>query len=64
MYGHSIWQSIDQQGKFADPTRGQLNMDFCFYPVPVRAGEFDLARLVRPFRPVSHCLNPRVPAAR
>ena len=53
MHGHPIWQSIDQQGKFANPTRGQLNMENIFYPVPVRAGDFDIARLVRPSRPAS-----------
>ena len=35
MYGHPIWQSIDKQGKFANPTRGQLNMENTFYSVPV-----------------------------
>ena len=53
MYGHPIWQSIAQQGKFANPTPGQLNMENNFNPVLVRAGEFHLARLVWPSRPAS-----------
>ena len=44
---------INRVNLFANPTRGQLNMENNVYPVPVRAGEFDFARLVRPSRPVT-----------
>ena len=27
MYGHHIWQSMDQPGKVANPARGQLNRE-------------------------------------
>ena len=37
IYGHHISQTIDQQGKVANPGRGQLNMKNEYSPVPVRA---------------------------
>ena len=43
---------MDQPGKVANPARGQLNRENGHFPVPVRAGEFGLARQVRPSRPV------------
>ena len=30
MQGHNIWQSMDQPGKFANPSRGQLKRGKCF----------------------------------
>ena len=41
---------MDQPGKVANPARGPLNSKNDISPVPVRAGEFGLARQVR--RPV------------
>ena len=41
----------DQPGKVANPTRGQLNKKNEYFPVPVRAREFGLARRVRQSRP-------------
>ena len=35
---------MDQPGKVANPARGQLNWENEYFPVPVRAGEFGLAR--------------------
>ena len=37
VYGHIIYQSMDQPGKVANPTRGQLNKENEHFPVPVRA---------------------------
>ena len=37
MYDHHIQQSMDQPGKVANPTRGQLNRENKYSPVPVRA---------------------------
>ena len=37
MYGHHIWQGMDQPGKVAHPARGQLNRENDHFPVPVRA---------------------------
>ena len=39
MYGHHIYYSKckDQQGKVANPARGQLNKENYVFPVPVRA---------------------------
>ena len=48
MYGHHIWGGMDQQGKVANPARGQLKRENEYFPVPVRTGEFGLARRVRP----------------
>ena len=42
-----ISQSVDQPGKVASPARGQLNRENYYFPVPVRAWEFDLSRRVR-----------------
>ena len=36
MYGHHIWQSMDQLGKVANPARGQLNRENEYSPVPVQ----------------------------
>ena len=44
---------MDQPGKVANPARGQLNRESEYFPVPVRAWEFDLARRVRQSRPAS-----------
>ena len=44
---------MDQPGKVANPARGQLNMEDEYFPVPVRAWEFGLAKRVRPSRPAS-----------
>ena len=46
---------MDQPGKVANPARGQLNRENDYYPVPVRAWEFGLARRVQPSRPASAC---------
>ena len=46
-------KSEDQPGKVANPARGQLNRENDFFPVPVRAREFGLARRVRQSRPVA-----------
>ena len=37
LYGHSYSKSKDQQGKVANPARGQLNKENELFPVPVRA---------------------------
>ena len=47
---------MDQPGKVANPARGQLGMENKYFPVPVRAREFGLARRVQPSRPASACL--------
>ena len=44
---------MDQPGKVANPTRGQLNRENEHSPVPVRACEFGLARRVQSSRPAS-----------
>ena len=46
---------MDQPGKVANPARGQLNREKIYFPVPVRACEFGLARRVLPSRPASVC---------
>ena len=48
----------DQLGKVANPARGQLNRGNKYFPVPVRAWEFGLARRVRQSRPASACSSP------
>ena len=37
IYGHHIWQSMDQPVKVANPARGQLNRENEYSLVPVRA---------------------------
>ena len=49
---------MDQPGKIANPARGQLNRENEYFPVPVRAWEFGLARRVQPSRPASACSSP------
>ena len=44
---------MDQPCKVANPACGQLSRDNQFLPIPVRAGEFGLARRVRPAPPSS-----------
>ena len=45
VYGHTKYsKSMDQPGKVANPARGQLNWENSYFPVPVRACEFGLAR--------------------
>ena len=44
---------MDQSGKVANPARGQLNTENEYFPDPVRAQEFGLARRIWPPRPVS-----------
>ena len=56
MYDHHIKQSMDQPRKVANPARGPLNRGNKYFPVPVRAWEFGLARRVRSFRPASASL--------
>ena len=46
---------MNQPGKVANPARGQLNREYEYFPVPVRAREFGLARQVRSSRPASAC---------
>ena len=58
MYAHHIKQSMDQRGKVANPSRGQLNRENDYSPLPVRAREFDLARRVQPSRPAAACSSP------
>ena len=48
-------KSIDQPGKVANPARDQLNREDEYFPVPVRASEFGLARRVDPSRPAPAC---------
>ena len=56
MYGHQIlYQSMDQPGKVANSARGQLNRENKYFPVPVRARKFGLARWVWPSRPAVAC---------
>ena len=51
-------KSEDEPGKVANPARGQLNTENDFFPIPVRAREFGLARRVRQSRPASACSSP------
>ena len=44
---------MDKADEVANPARGQLNRENEYFPVPVRAREFGLARRVRPSRPSS-----------
>ena len=44
MYGRTYSKSIDQPGKVANPTRGQLNRENWYFPVRVRVWEFGLSR--------------------
>ena len=37
IYGHRVRQSMDKPGKVANSARGQLNTDFFFPPISVRA---------------------------
>ena len=37
MYGHTCSKSMDQPGKVANPSCGQLNREKEYFPVPVRA---------------------------
>ena len=46
---------MDQPGKVVNPARGQLYRENGYFPVPVRAREFGLARRVRPSGPASAC---------
>ena len=46
---------MDQPGKVANPARGQLIRENEYFPVPVRAWEFGIARRVRQSRPASVC---------
>ena len=46
---------MDQPGKVANRAHGQLSSENRYSPVPVRAGEFGLARQVQPSRPASAC---------
>ena len=41
---------MDHPGKAANLARGQMNREDEHYPVPVRAYEFGLTRLIRPSR--------------
>ena len=51
-------KSKDQPGKVANPARGQLNRENKYFPLPVRALEFGLARRVRQSHPASACSSP------
>ena len=44
---------MDRPGMVVNSACGQLNRENIFFPVPVRAREFGLARRVRPSRPAS-----------
>ena len=46
---------MDQPGKVVNPARGQLNRENEYFPVPVHACEFGLARRVRPPRLAPAC---------
>ena len=37
MYGHAYSKSINQPGKAGNPVRGQLNREYEYFPVRVRA---------------------------
>ena len=58
MDDHTYSKSMDQPGKVANPARGQLNRKNEYFPVPVRASEFGLARRFRQSRPASACSSP------
>ena len=49
---------MDQPGKVANPTRGQLNKGNEYFSVLDRASEFGLARRVQPSHPASACSFP------
>ena len=51
LYGHRYSKSKDPPGKVANPARGQLSRGNEYFPVPVRACEFGLARRFRQSRP-------------
>ena len=51
MYGHTYGKSMDQPCKVANPARGQLDRENEYFPVRVRAWEFDLVRRVRQSAP-------------
>ena len=53
VYGRHVQQTGHQPGKVANPARDQLNRENKYFPVPVRAWEFGLARQVRLSRPAS-----------
>ena len=55
MHGQHFQLSMYQPGMVVNPARGQLKRENWFFPVPVRAREFGLARRVRPSRPASAC---------
>ena len=46
---------MDQPGRVANPASGQPNRKNEYFPVPVRAIEFGLARRVQPSRPAAAC---------
>ena len=52
---HTYSKSEDRPGKVANPARGQLNRGNEYFPVPVRAWEFGLARRVRQSHPALAC---------
>ena len=52
-YHTTYSKNVDQPGKVANPARGKLNMENEYFPVPIRAWEFGLARRVQPSRPAS-----------
>ena len=58
MYGRTDSKSMDQPGEVANPAPGQLNRENEYFPVPVRAWEFGLARRFRESRPASACSSP------
>ena len=47
MHSHTYSKSKDQPGEAANAPRGQLNREIEYFPVPVRALEFGLARRFR-----------------
>ena len=51
-------QGMDQPGKVANPSRGQLNRENEYSSVPVCAWEFGLARRVQLSRPASAYSSP------
>ena len=55
MYGQSFQQSMNQQGKVANPARGQLNREDVFFPLSPFAPEnlVSLARRLWSSRPAS-----------
>ena len=48
-------KSKDQPGEVVNSARGQLNRENEYFPFPVHAQEFGLARRVRQSRPASAC---------